>query len=82
MAMTRKDFRALATTLNNALQQAENREAAVTVRTVIRDIASYCAVSNGGFNQPLFFTACGLTASGQLPADDGVTLADLKGVSR
>jgi hypothetical protein len=74
MAMSRKDFRALATTLNNALRQATDRRAAEITRDVIRDIARYCAISNGGFNQPLFFTACGLTADGQLPADDAEAL--------
>jgi hypothetical protein len=81
--MTRKDFEALATTLNSALRQAQSRDAADITRDMIRDIAASCAVSNGNFNQKLFFTACGLTADGQLPADDeDVLIETLKGLIR
>jgi hypothetical protein len=74
MAMSRKDFVALATTLNNALRQAPDRRAAEITRTTIRDIADYCATSNSNFNRSTFFTACGLTADGELPSDDAEAL--------
>ena len=83
MAMTRKDFVALATTLNNALRQAKSRDAADITRDMIHDISASCAVSNSNFNQTVFFTACGLTADGKLPADDeDVLIETLKGLIR